>query len=375
MKTALITGINGQDGAYLAEFLLSIGYTVIGGKRRASRESLWRLERLQVAAHSRLRIVDLDITDLSNCIRVIAEFRPSELYNLAAQSHVGLSFSQPAETTLTNAVGVQNLLEALRITGVESRFYQAGTSEMFGKVTDIVQDEETKFYPRSPYGVSKLYAHWLTINYRESYGIHAACGILFNHESPLRTKDFVTRKITSGFARIVAGAAMSIKLGNLDSRRDWGYAKEYVVGMWKMLQVSNPSTYVLATNRTTTVREFASLAAEANGLKLDFVGDGVQERAVDRRTGRIVVEVDPVLYRPAEVELLCGCAAKANRDLDWRPSTSIESLVELMVKADLNELGINGVANSNGWRKYARAGMPFLRPSVARLGEGNRVSE
>lgn len=340
MKTALITGINGQDGAYLAEFLLSRGYRVIGGKRRTSGASLWRLEKLGITNHANLRIVDLDITDFPNCLRVISEYKPDELYNLAAQSHVGLSFSQPEATTLTNAIGTQNLLETLRITKAETRFYQAGTSEMFGKVVEVPQTEATPFYPRSPYGVSKLYAHWLTVNYRESYGIFAACGILFNHESPLRTRDFVTRKITSGFAAIAAGSPCVIRLGNLDSRRDWGYAKEYVVGMWRMLQTDVPSTYVLATNRTETVRYFARLAADAVGIQLEFVGRGERERGIDRRTGRTLIEVDPVIFRPAEVDLLRGSPAKAGRELDWIADTSLETLVELMVRADLDELGV-----------------------------------
>lgn len=344
MKTALITGINGQDGAYLANFLLSLGYRVIGGKRRTSGDSLWRLEKLGISTHPRLTVVNLDITDFSNCLRVVSEYRPHELYNLAAQSHVGLSFSQPEATTSTNALGVQNLLEALRVTGCDTKFYQAGTSEMFGKVTQVPQTESTAFYPRSPYGVSKLYAHWLTVNYRESYGIFAACGILFNHESPLRTKDFVTRKITSGFAEIVAGSTQPIKLGNLDAQRDWGYAKEYVVGMWKMLQTSAPDTYVLATNRTETVREFVRLSAAAVGIDLDFVGSGVLEQAIDRRTGAVVVRVDEALYRPAEVDLLIGCAGKAAKELNWVPSTKLEGLVELMIQADLQELGVSAIS-------------------------------
>lgn len=343
MKTALITGVNGQDGAYLAEFLLGIGYRVIGGKRRTSGDSLWRLEKLGIATHANLLIVDLDVSDFSNCLRVISEYKPNELYNLAAQSHVGLSFSQPEATTLINAIGTQNLLEALRVTKSDTRFYQAGTSEMFGKVVEVPQTESTPFYPRSPYGVSKLYAHWLTVNYRESYGIFASCGILFNHESPLRTKDFVTRKITSGFAAIAAGSPRPIRLGNLDSRRDWGYAKEYVVGMWRMLQVDTPSTYVLATNRTETIRNFARLAADVIGIQLEFVGSGAHERGVDRRTGRTVLEVDPTIYRPAEVDLLRGCAANAKRDLDWAAETSLEALVELMMRADLAEVGVETV--------------------------------
>jgi GDPmannose 4,6-dehydratase len=338
MKTALITGINGQDGSYLAEFLLSLGYTVIGGKRRTSGNSLWRLNKLGISNHQRLRVIDLDITDFANCLRVLSEHRPDEVYNLAAQSHVGLSFSQPETTTLINSIGAQNLLEALRITGIKSRFYQAGTSEMFGKVAETPQNEGTPFYPRSPYGVSKLYAHWITVNYRESHNIFATCGILFNHESPLRTKDFVTRKITSGFAAIMAGSEHVVRLGNLDSRRDWGYAKEYVVGMWKMLQASTPSTYVLATNRTATVREFARLTADACGISLDFVGNGNEECGIDRCTGKILVEVDPALYRPAEVDLLQGCSNKAERELNWRPMTSLEKLIEIMVDADVEEI-------------------------------------
>lgn len=338
MKTALITGINGQDASYLAQFLLSRGYTVIGGKRRTSTDSLWRLKKLGISTHERLRIVDLDITDFANCLRVISDHKPDELYNLAAQSHVGLSFSQPETTTLINSIGTQNLLETLRITGIETRFYQAGTSEMFGKVAETPQTESTPFYPRSPYGVSKLYAHWLTINYRESHNIFAACGILFNHESPLRTKDFVTRKITSGFAAIATGSDHIIRLGNLDSRRDWGYAREYVVGMWKMLQADSPSTYILATNRTATVRDFALLAAEASGISIEFVGRGLGEYGIDRRTGKVLVEVDSRLYRPAEVDILQGCSKKAEIELNWKAVTSLENLIEIMVNADLKEM-------------------------------------
>jgi GDPmannose 4,6-dehydratase len=339
MKTALITGVNGQDGAYLTEFLLSIGYRVIGGKRRTSGQSLWRLEKLGISHHENLQVVDFDITDFGQCVRIISEYKPDELYNLAAQSHVGLSFAQPETTTLINAIGTQNLLEALRITAADTRFYQAGTSEMFGKVADVPQTEATAFYPRSPYGVSKLYAHWLTVNYRESYGIYAGCGILFNHESPLRTKDFVTRKITNGMATIANGSPCPIRIGNLDARRDWGYAKEYVVGMWRILQADAPSTYVLATNRTETVREFARIAAEVIGMELEFTGNGNAERGIDRRTGRTVIQVDPVMYRPAEVDLLRGYPLKATRELGWTAETSLESLVELMVKDDLAEIG------------------------------------
>lgn len=375
MKTALITGINGQDGAYLAEFLLSIGYRVIGGKRRTSGDSLWRLEKLGVANHKNLLIVDLDITDFSNCLRVISENKPSELYNLAAQSHVGLSFSQPEATTLTNAIGTQNLLEALRITKAETRFYQAGTSEMFGKVAEVPQTETTPFYPRSPYGVSKLYAHWLTVNYRESYGIFASCGILFNHESPLRTKDFVTRKITSGFAAIAAGSSCAIRLGNLDSRRDWGFAKEYVVGMWQMLQMDAPSTYVLATNRTETIRDFARLAADVVGIQLEFLGSGSHERAIDRRSGRVLLEVDPAIFRPAEVDLLRGCSEKARRELGWSAETSLEELVELMVQADALELGAEAVRACKG-SHFDFGASHFFRQSKARRfsGLGSRAS-
>lgn len=344
MKTALITGINGQDAAYLAHYLLSIGYTVIGGKRRTSESENWRLERLGIAAHRRLRIVDLDICDYSNCLRVIAETRPDEIYNLAAQSHVGLSFSQPDTTTLTNAIGVKNLLEAIRFTHVESRFYQASTSEMFGKVVELPQTESTSFHPRSPYGVAKLYAHWLTINYRESFNIFGACGILFNHESPLRTTDFVTRKITNGFARISAGDELVIRLGNLDAIRDWGYAKEYVVGMWKILQQQAPSTYVLATNKTTSVREFVEMSAAASDIDGEFTGAGLSERFINKKTGKCIVEVDSRLYRPAEVEVLKGCADKALTDLGWRAETSIARLVEIMVEEDRRTLGLAGRA-------------------------------
>lgn len=343
MKTALITGISGQDGAYLAELLLAKDYLVYGTFRRTSSVNFWRIEELGLQDHPNLRLVEFDLTDPSVCIRLLKSSGATEVYNLAAQSFVGVSFEQPITTAEITGVGPVNLLEAIRIIDPAIRFYQASTSEMFGKVQAIPQNEDTAFYPRSPYGVAKLYAHWMTINYRESYGIFGCSGILFNHESPLRGREFVTRKISDGMAKIRLGLLDSIELGNLDAKRDWGFAKEYVAGMWQMLQADRPDTYVLATNRTESVRDFVAMAARAAGFDLEFRGSGVNETAVDRRSGRTLVRVNPRFYRPAEVELLIGDASKAQRELGWKPSTSLERLCEMMVEADLrrNDRGVS----------------------------------
>ena len=343
MKSVIITGITGQDGAYLAELLIEKGCKVFGTFRRTSSVNLWRLEQLGIAQHPNLRLVEFDLTDLSNCIRLLQSSEATEVYNLAAQSFVGVSFEQPITTAEITGVGAVNLLETIRIVNPKVRFYQASTSEMFGKVQAVPQNEETPFYPRSPYGVAKLYAHWMTINYRESYGIFAASGILFNHESPLRGVEFVTRKITDSLAKIRLGKLDVLELGNLDASRDWGYAKEYVDGMWRMLQVEQPDTFVLATNRTESVRSFVQMAAEAAGFKLEFQGSGESEVAVDRIGGKTLVRVNPRLYRPAEVELLVGDSSKARRELGWKPSTTLEQLCNMMVDADIrrNELGIS----------------------------------
>lgn len=334
-KTAIVTGITGQDGAYLAELLLEKGYKVYGTYRRTSSVNFWRIEELGIAGHENLELVEHDLTDLSASIRLMQHAAPDEVYNLAAQSFVGVSFDQPLTTAEITGLGAVNLLEAIRIVNPKIRFYQASTSEMFGKVQSIPQTEATPFYPRSPYGVAKLYAHWMTINYRESYGIFGASGILFNHESPLRGKEFVTRKITDAVARIALGQQDCLELGNLDAKRDWGFAKEYVEGMWRMLQADEPDTFVLATNRTETVRDFVSMAFKAVNVELDWQGSAEQERGIDRSSGKTVVQVNPRFYRPAEVDLLIGDPQRARDILGWQPQTSLEQLCKLMVEADL----------------------------------------
>ena len=298
---AVITGITGQDGAYLAELLLSKGYTVYGTYRRTSSVNFWRIEELGIQNHSNLHLVEYDLTDLSSSIRLLQNSGAMEVYNLAAQSFVGVSFEQPVTTAEITGIGALNLLEAIRIVNPKIRFYQASTSEMFGKVQAIPQSESTPFYPRSPYGVAKLYAHWMTINYRESYDIFACSGILFNHESPLRGREFVTRKITDSVAKIKLGKLDVLELGNLDAKRDWGFAKEYVEGMWRMLQADEPDSYVLATNRTETVRDFVLMSFKAAGINVQFSGHAEKEIAVDVATGKTVVSISPKFYRPAEV--------------------------------------------------------------------------
>jgi GDPmannose 4,6-dehydratase len=342
-KKALITGITGQDGAYLAQLLLEKGYQVTGTYRRSSSVNFWRIEELGIEAHPNLTLVEYDLTDLSSAIRLMQSAEPDEVYNLAAQSFVGVSFDQPLATAGITGMGAVNLLEAIRIVNPKIRFYQASTSEMFGKVQAIPQVEETPFYPRSPYGVAKLYAHWMTVNYRESYGIFGSSGILFNHESPLRGREFVTRKITDSVAKIVLNKLDVLELGNLDAKRDWGYAREYVDGMWRMLQVDTPDTYVLATNRTETVRDFVTMAFKAANIAVDWSGQGEHEAGHCARTGKPLVRVSPKFYRPAEVELLIGDASKARRELGWAPETTLEQLCQMMVEADMrrNELGMS----------------------------------
>ena len=334
-KTALITGITGQDGAYLTQLLLDKGYTVHGAYRRTSSVNFWRLRELGLETHPRLHLVEHDLTDQGASIALVQKVQPDEIYNLAAQSFVGVSFEQPATTAQITGVGALYLLEAIRLVNPGIRFYQASTSEMFGKVQAVPQCEDTSFYPRSPYGVAKLYAHWMTINYRESYGIFGSSGILFNHESPLRGREFVTRKITDAVARIHNGQQEVLELGNLDAKRDWGYAEEYVEGMWRMLQHDQPDTFVLATGRAATVREFVQMAFRAIGTELAFSGSGDSETAVDTATGKIRVRVNPRFYRPAEVELLIGDASKARTQLGWQANTSLEALCKMMVQADV----------------------------------------
>lgn len=343
MKTAVITGITGQDAAYLAEILLEKGYKVYGTYRRTSTVNLWRIEELGIEKHDNLELLEYDLTDLSASVRLLQETQPDELYNLAAQSFVGVSFAQPITTAEITGVGPVNLLEAIRIVNPKIKFYQASTSEMFGKVQEIPQKESTPFYPRSPYGVAKLYAHWMVINYRESYDMFATSGILFNHESPLRGKEFVTRKITDSVAKIKLGKLDVLELGNIDAKRDWGFAKDYVEGMWRILQADKPETYVLATNRTETVRDFVTMAFKAADIQLEWQGSEENETATDVSTGKVLVRVNPKFYRPAEVELLIGDPTKAKNDLGWEPKTTLEELCFMMVEADIrrNEQGVS----------------------------------
>jgi len=341
VKKAIVTGVTGQDGAYLAQLLLEKGYSVYGTYRRTSSVNFWRLEEVGVLGHPNLHLVEYDLTDLGTSIALIQKVEPDEIYNLAAQSFVGVSFEQPSTTAQITGVGALNLLEGIRLTNKKIRFYQASTSEMFGKVQAIPQVEETPFYPRSPYGVAKLYAHWMTVNYRESYDIFGSSGILFNHESPLRGREFVTRKITDSVAKIALGKLDCLELGNLDAKRDWGFAKEYVEGMWRMLQHDEPDTFVLATNRTETVRDFVAMAFKAADIVVDFRGSGADEVAVDTSNGKTVMRINPAFHRPAEVDLLIGNPEKARQKLGWQATTSLEALCAMMVKADLsrNERG------------------------------------
>jgi GDPmannose 4,6-dehydratase len=341
-KTAIVTGISGQDGAYLAQNLLERGYTVYGTYRRTSSVNFWRIDEIGVSDHPNLKLVEYDLTDMGSAIRLIETSEATEIYNLAAQSFVGVSFDQPIATGVITGLGAAYLLEAIRTVNKAIRFYQASTSEMFGKVQAIPQVETTPFYPRSPYGVAKLYAHWLTVNYRESFGIFGTSGILFNHESPLRGREFVTRKITDTVAKIALGKADLLELGNLDAKRDWGYAKDYVEGMRLMLQHDTPDTYVLATNRTEPVRRFVELAFGQIDVELDWSGREENEIGTDRKSGKTLVRVNPQFYRPAEVELLIGDPAKAKTDLGWEPQVKLEELVQLMMDADMRR-------NKAGW--------------------------
>ena len=342
-KKAIITGVTGQDGAYLTQLLLNKGYQVYGTYRRTSSVNFWRLEELGVQSHPNLNLVEYDLTDLGSNIALVQKVQPDEIYNLAAQSFVGVSFDQPSTTAQITGIGCLNLLEAIRLVNPKIRFYQASTSEMFGKVQAIPQIESTPFYPRSPYGVAKLYAHWMTVNYRESYNIFCSSGILFNHESPLRGREFVTRKITDSVAKIKLGQLDCMELGNLDAKRDWGFAQEYVEGMWRMLQADEPDTFVLATNRTETVRDFVRMAFKGAGIMVDFKGSEEKETAVDTTTGKTLMRINPKFYRPAEVELLIGDPAKAKAKLGWEPKTTLEQLCQMMVDADLrrNQAGFS----------------------------------
>ncbi len=335
-KVALITGIRGQDGAYLAEFLLKKGYKVYGADRRSADSTNWRLKELGI--DKEVEIVYMDLLELTNVIRTIEQVKPDEVYNLAAQSFVGVSFQQPLLTSDVNALGVLRLLEAIRLFSPHVKFYQASTSELFGKVCEIPQTEKTPFYPRSPYGVAKLFGHWITVNYREAYNMFACSGILFNHESPLRGLEFVTRKITYGVARIKYGLQDKIFLGNLDAKRDWGYAKEYVEGMWLMLQQDSPGDYILATGESHSVKEFVECAFAVAGYNIYWEGEGLNTKGIDKNTGKIMIEISPKFYRPSEVDILIGNPKKAKEKLGWMPKTKFEDLVRIMVEADLNRV-------------------------------------
>jgi len=338
MKKAIITGITGQDAAYLAELLLTKGYEVYGTYRRTSSVNFWRIEELGIQDHEHLHLIEYDLTDQANSVHMVKDIRPDEIYNLAAQSFVGVSFDQPLATAHITGLGCVHLLEAIRIVDPGIRFYQASTSEMFGKVQEVPQTEHTPFWPRSPYGAAKMYAHWMVVNYRESYDMFAASGILFNHESPLRGKEFVTRKITDAVARIKLGKLDTLELGNMDAKRDWGFAKDYIEGMYLMLQADKADTYVLATNRTETVRDFVTMAFRAVGIELEFQGEEEEEVAIDKATGKTVVKVNRKYYRPAEVDLLIGDPKKAKQELGWEPKTTLEELCAMMVEADLRRI-------------------------------------
>ena len=340
MKVALITGITGQDGAYLAEFLLKKGYMVHGIKRRSSLFNTDRIDHLYLDPHEKhinFKLHYGDLTDSTNLIRIIQEVQPDEIYNLGAMSHVKVSFETPEYTANADGIGCLRILEAIRILDLtkKTKFYQASTSELYGKVREVPQTEKTPFYPRSPYGVAKLYAYWIVVNYREAHSLYACNGILFNHESPRRGETFVSRKITLAVARIAKGLQEKLVLGNLDGKRDWGYAKDFVEGMWLMLQQKSPDDYVLATGETMTVRRFVELSFQEVGISIEWRGTGVQEQGIDANSGKVLVEISPQFFRPSEVDLLIGDASKAKRELGWVARTNVQELVKLMVQADL----------------------------------------
>ena len=356
-KRALVTGVTGQDGAYLAELLLSKNYEVHGVKRRASSFNTDRIDHLYQDPHDSHRQFTLhygDLTDATNLIRIVQAVQPDEIYNLAAQSHVAVSFETAEYTANADALGTLRLLEAIRILGLEkkTRFYQASTSEMFGKVRETPQSETTPFYPRSPYGAAKVYAYWITVNYREAYGMYACNGILFNHESPIRGETFVSRKITRALTRIQTGLEDCLFLGNLDARRDWGHARDYVKAQWLMLQQDEPHDMVIATGIQHTVREFVEFTAKLVGMRLRWQGKGLDERGIDAKTGRCVVRIDPRYFRPAEVDTLLGDASKAKAALDWRPIITFEELVEEMVAEDMQLAKRDALVASEGYRIY-----------------------
>lgn len=333
MKRVFITGVTGQDGAFLSKLLLEKGYEVYGGVRRTSTLNTWRLEFLGIK--DKVKFVDFDLLEYSNIFQTIKDIKPDEFYNLAAQSFVGTSFKQPILTTDTDGMGVLRILDALKTLSPETKFYQASTSEMFGLVQEVPQTENTPFYPRSPYGVAKLMAHWMTVNYRESYNMFAVSGILFNHESELRGPEFVTRKVTMHVAKRYLGSKDVLQIGNMDSKRDWGYAKEYVEGMYLMLQQDRPDTYILATGQTTSIREFIKKAFEVIDIDIQWGGKGVDEKGYDKKTGELLVEVNPEFYRPAEVDLLIGDTSMAESKLGWKAETKYDKLAKLMVESDI----------------------------------------
>jgi GDPmannose 4,6-dehydratase len=354
MKTAFVTGVTGQDGSYLVELLLEKGYMVHGLKRRSSSFNTQRIDHLYADPHdrgARFKLHYGDLTDSTNLIRLVGAIAPDEIYNLAAQSHVKVSFETPEYTANADGLGTLRLLEAIRLLGFEkkTKFYQASTSELYGKAQEVPQKETTPFYPRSPYAVAKLFAYWITVNYREAYGIHASNGILFNHESPVRGETFVTRKITRAAARIKYGIESKLYLGNLDAKRDWGHAKDYVEGMWRILQQDEPDDYVLATGRTTTIRSFAEMAFARAGYRLEWRGEGVQEQGIDSGSGQVLVEVDPAYFRPTEVDLLLGDPGKAKEKLGWVPRHSLEDLVNDMMDHDLEEARRESYLRQHGY--------------------------
>lgn len=342
MKKALITGITGQDGSYLAEFLIKKGYEVYGLIRRSSSFNTGRIEHLylddyikDMSKKPKLKLMYGDLTDSSSLNRILEKVKPDEIYNLGAQSHVQVSFEVPEYTAEVDGIGVLRFLDAIKDAGIKTKFYQASTSELYGKVQEIPQTENTPFYPRSPYAVSKLYAYWIVKNYREAYNLFAVNGILFNHESPRRGETFVTRKITMAVAKINAGVQNKLFLGNIDAKRDWGYAKDYVEGMWKMLQQEKADDYILATNETHTVREFVTLAFKYVGTEIIWKGIGAEEKGFDKKTGKCLIEISPKYFRPAEVDILIGDYSKAKKELDWEPKIKFEELVEIMMEADM----------------------------------------
>ena len=335
-KTALITGVSGQDGAYLSKLLLKKGYRVIGGERRSASGSLWRLKDLNI--ENDVEITDFELSEFTNIYRTIEKYRPDEIYNLAAQSFVGASFEMPTMTSDITGLGVSRILEAIRQINPDIKFYQASSSEMFGKVSETPQTENTPFYPRSPYGIAKLFGHWMTINYKEAYNIFACSGILFNHESPLRGEQFVTKKITLGLSKIKLGLIEYLELGNLDSKRDWGYAGDYVEAMYLMLQNDKPDNYVISTGETFSVKDFIDTSCNELQIDIEWQGSGIDETAIDKKTGKSIIRINPKFYRPTEVDLLLGNSTKAKKMLKWKPKTNFYELVNKMIEYDYNKL-------------------------------------